>query len=162
MQTIEKLIGAVLGALGIDPAWLAYAAPVSVLAMVLTALITPWLVARIPEDYFVRPRRRDHTGHWVVRTVVVIAKNALGLVLVAAGTAMLVLPGPGVLTVLGGLALLDVPGKRAVECWMVSRPGARNLIAVLRARAGRPPLQLPARFQRGYRVAHAAKPTREN
>lgn len=161
MQTIEKLISAVLAALGIDPAWLAYAAPVSVLVMVATFLVTPWLVARIPEDYFVRPRRRDHSGHWVVRTLVVIAKNALGLVLVAAGTAMLVLPGPGILTVLGGLALLDVPGKRAAECWMVSRPGARDLIAVLRARAGRPPLRLPARFQHPAGAARPVKPSRE-
>ena len=149
MQTIETLITTVLGALGVDPAWLIYAAPVSVLAMVLTAMATPWLVARIPEDYFVRPARHDRSGHWVVRTVLLLAKNAVGLILVGAGAAMLILPGPGFLTMLGGLALLNLPGKRAIECWLVSRPGVSDLIAVLRRRAGQPPLRLPARFQRG-------------
>jgi hypothetical protein len=146
MHTLERLIASVLSALGLDPAWLVYAAPVSVLVMVLTAVLTPWLVARIPEDYFVRAHERDHTGHWVIRAVMLVIKNVLGALLVGAGAAMLVLPGPGILTLLGGVALVNLPGKRRIECWMVSRPGVRDLIALLRARAGRPPLRLPARY----------------
>lgn len=148
MQTLERLFTSVLSALGLDPSWLVYAAPVSVAAMVATAAATPWLVARIPEDYFVRPRR-PHTGHWILRSIGLVVKNVTGAALAAAGVAMLVLPGPGVLTILGGLALLNLPGKRTLECWLVSRRGVREFIAVLRARAGRPPLQLPPRFTGG-------------
>ena len=46
------------------------------------------------------------------------ARIASGFALLGAGTAMLVLPGPGVLAILGGLALLerDVPwAKRVVD-----------------------------------------------
>ena len=46
------------------------------------------------------------------------ARVAGGFVLLGAGTAMLVLPGPGILAILGGLALLekDVPwAKRMTD-----------------------------------------------
>jgi hypothetical protein len=44
------------------------------------------------------------------------ARLAGGFALLGAGTAMLVLPGPGVLAILGGLALLerDVPWAKKV------------------------------------------------
>jgi hypothetical protein len=44
------------------------------------------------------------------------ARIAGGFALLGAGTAMLVLPGPGVLAILGGLALLerDMPWARRV------------------------------------------------
>jgi len=47
-----------------------------------------------------------------------VARLAGGFTLLGAGTAMLVLPGPGVLAILGGLALLerDIPwAKRATD-----------------------------------------------
>ena len=43
-------------------------------------------------------------------------RNAVGLVLVTAGLAMLVLPGQGIITLLVGIILMDFPGKhRLVE-----------------------------------------------
>lgn len=142
LEVFGHYVSALLAWLGIHPRFLAYAAPISVLVMVATLLVTPWLVARIPEDYFVRRRHVGlHTPHLAIR----VLKNLLGVVLMLAGIAMLALPGPGIITMLGALALLEIPGKRALERWLVSRPGVRTVIARLRKRAGRPPLQMPPR-----------------
>jgi hypothetical protein len=56
------------------------------------------------------------------------------------GLAMLVLPGQGILTILIGVMLLDFPGKRRWELWLIRRRGVRHSIDWIRQRAARPPL----------------------
>ena len=58
------------------------------------------------------------------------------------GIAMLVLPGQGVLTILAALVLLDFPGKRRLERRLLLRPRLLGALNSLRARAGRPPIDL--------------------
>ena len=58
------------------------------------------------------------------------ARIAGGYALLGAGTAMLVLPGPGVLAILGGLALLekDIPwAKRMTDRIRPKKAGAPEL-----------------------------------
>lgn len=55
---------------------------------------------------------------------------------------MLVTPGQGVLTILIGLSLLDLPGKRAVERRLIGNPAVLRAVNALRAKAHRPPLRL--------------------
>jgi hypothetical protein len=59
------------------------------------------------------------------------------------GLVLLVLPGQGLLTMLAGLVLLDLPGKRAFERRVVARPRVLSALNWLRARAGREPLRRP-------------------
>ncbi|MCH8023740.1 MAG: hypothetical protein IIB43_03440 [Candidatus Marinimicrobia bacterium] len=75
----------------------------------------PWLIARIPHDYFAGPKAPPlpwAQAHPAWRLLLSGLKNALGLILVLIGLALLVLPGQGVLTLLVGLMLLEFPGKR--------------------------------------------------
>jgi hypothetical protein len=67
-------------------------------------------------------------------------KNAVGGLLLVAGILMLVLPGQGILTILAALALLNFPGKRALELRILHRPALLKGINWLRRRAGRKPL----------------------
>jgi hypothetical protein len=109
-------------------------------------LAVPWLVARIPTDYFLRPHRyadRWQPRHPVLRIVFLVTKNLIGVVLVLAGVAMLVLPGQGILTIVVGLLFLDFPGKRALELRSVRQRHVLAAINWIRAKAGRPPLELP-------------------
>jgi hypothetical protein len=53
---------------------------------------------------------------------------------------MLVLPGQGVLTILLGIALLDLPGKRHLERRLIALPTVLRTINKLREKFGRPPL----------------------
>jgi hypothetical protein len=122
--------------------WLSAASLVMFLGS-LTAI--PWLVIRIPTDYFL------HRQHWVdrwqirhplLRGVVLVAKNVFGTVLVLAGIAMLLLPGQGILTILVVLIFLDFPGKYALERRVMRQPGVARAINWIRAKAHLPPLKL--------------------
>ncbi|MBL1216892.1 MAG: hypothetical protein D8M59_05290 [Planctomycetes bacterium] len=124
---------------GIELWWLWGAALV---LFVVTLAAIPWLIARLPCDYFIRPRRhaRDLTiGAWGV----LVFRNLVGLVLVLLGFAMLVLPGQGILTILIGLGFLQFPGRRRLERWLVSKKSVHRSMNWIRAKAGREPLQLP-------------------
>jgi hypothetical protein len=122
--------------------WLAGA---SLVAFVATVIAVPLLIVRIPADYFAHRRRLRKEGpprHLVVRWAFLMGKNLLGYVLIAAGIAMLVLPGQGVLTMLLGFILVDLPGKYRFERWLVARPPVLRSINRLRQRAGSAPLVL--------------------
>ena len=74
----------------------------------------------------------------------IVAKNVLGLVFVVLGVIMAVpgVPGPGVLTVLLGVMMLDFPGKRDLEARFLGQPRVYSAVNALRARFGKPPLML--------------------
>ncbi len=122
-------------------AWLA---GFSLFTFVATLILVPVFVVKVPPDYFVNHDRQKRawsgfspTG----RIVVGVLKSTVGLVLVAVGILMLVLPGQGVLTILVGLILLDVPGTHKLGCWIVRQPPVWRSINWLRRKRGREPLQ---------------------
>src|SRR5262249_11423783 len=106
------------------------------------------VVIRIPSNYFVgdHPPRVWADRHPFIRWPAVILKNLLGVTLVVLGAVMSVpgVPGQGILTILIGAMLIDLPGKRKAEKWLFRRRGVLNTINRLRARYGRPPLMLDA------------------
>jgi hypothetical protein len=117
----------------------------SVVMFVGTLVVVPWLVIRLPADYFSdRKRRRIPWAdqHEIVRGMLLIAKNATGCIFIVAGVAMLVLPGQGLLTIAMGIVLLDFPGKYRLERWLITRRYVLRSINWLRRRAGRQPLDL--------------------
>lgn len=120
-------------------------AAASVLIFLGSLVAVPLVVSRINADYFNREKRppsRWANSHRAVRILLRIGKNALGVVFVIAGLAMLVLPGQGLLTLLMGVLLIEFPGKYRFEKWLVRRPFVRTPVNWLRNKAGRPPLQL--------------------
>ena len=72
-----------------------------------------------------------------------LAKNLLGATFLLAGLVMLFTPGQGILAVLVGVSLMDIPGKRAWERRIVAYPRVHRALNGIRAKAGQPPLQLP-------------------
>ena len=81
----------------------------------------------------------------VARAFLLVGRNVLGCLLIAAGVAMLVLPGQGVLTILVGTMLVDFPGKRRLERWIVERGPVLRAMNWLRERAGREPFAVGRR-----------------
>lgn len=109
-------------------------------------LTVPWLVARIPPDYFMpKPERDDKFRNqslalWLLWRGL---KNIVGAVLLLAGVAMLVLPGQGLLTILLGVMLIDFPGKRRLELLIICRPSILRIVKWIRHKAKRGALQIP-------------------
>lgn len=123
----------------------------SLAMFVATLVVLPIVVAKLPEDYFVRHRRRP-AGRTRRRPLLwgalAVVKNLLGVVLILAGLAMLVLPGQGTVTVLIGLALTNFPGKYALERRIARQPAVGRTLNKFRHLAGRAPLQLPSPMER--------------
>jgi len=119
---------------------------ISALMFVGSLLAVPWFVVHIPTDYFVRRQHfvnRWRPRHPLLRVLLLTLKNLGGVVLVLAGVAMLVLPGQGILTILIGLMFLDFPGKLRLERRLAAQPAVTRAINWMRAKAHRPPLELP-------------------
>jgi hypothetical protein len=125
---------------------LLWASGFSVLAVIATIIGVPWLVTRLPSDYFARPERvtwRESSSAPVIGLLVAVLKNLLGGLLIVLGLIMLVTPGQGILTVLAGLLLVNFPGKYHLERWLVLRPGVLRGLNWLRRRQGHPPFDAP-------------------
>ena len=108
-----------------------------------TLLALPWIVSRIPDDYFAtkeRPPISEVSEHPALRWTLRILRNLFGLILVLLGLVMLVGPGQGLIAILAGLLIADFPGKRRLEMWVIRRPGLLKGINWLREHRGRPPL----------------------
>jgi len=103
-------------------------------------------VVHMSQDYFMNPTpaKASWRGeHPLLRMLLRCLKNIIGFSLLVLGVAMLVLPGQGILTILIGLTMLEFPGKRNLEIWIIQRHRIRRVIDAVRRRAGKPPLMLP-------------------
>ncbi len=135
------------------PSWLLHehkhavwwVAAFSGLVFVGSLVLVPWLVVRIPTDYFAKPRRPRipfADQHPVLRWTGLIVKNLVGAGLVLAGLAMLLLPGQGLLTIAIGVLLIDFPGKHNLEGKIIRVSPVLKSINWLRRKAKVAPLEL--------------------
>lgn len=117
---------------------------VSLVLLILSAVIVPLLVVRMPADYFRRrqqpaPHRLPPLWHFVLT----VLRNVLGVVLIIFGLIMLVLPGQGILTILLGLVLMDFPAKERWIRFIMRHPLVLRSMNWIRRRAGKLPLAPP-------------------
>lgn len=115
----------------------------SAATFIVSLILVPMMVVRIPSDYFTHKKRhpkRPEKYPPVIRIIVLILKNLMGLVLVLAGILMLVLPGQGLFTMVVGIMMMNFPGKYKLERWIVERGPVLKSINWLRRRAGHDPL----------------------
>ena len=136
-----------LGGFNIDPEQLfLWGTALSGFAFVATIIGVPWVVARLPSDYFNQPNRsvwRELNSEPFYALVLGGLKNLLGAVLLLLGAIMLVTPGQGLLTLIAGMLLINFPGKFQLERWIVGRPGVMRGLNWLRNRHGEPPFEEP-------------------
>ena len=104
------------------------------------------VLIKIPANYFSSHYREDFLpdSSWIVRWGAVIGKNIFGVFLIVLGILLSLpgVPGQGILTILLGLIMLDIPGKRPLEAKIIQRPTVLAAANKLRLRWGKPPLVL--------------------
>ncbi len=73
-----------------------------------------------------------------------ILRNLAGVILVLVGIVLSLpgIPGQGILTILVGLMLTDLPGVRRLERSLARRRGVRGALDTIRAKFGREPLKV--------------------
>lgn len=109
----------------------------SVVAVLASVLLVPRYLAHLPQDYL-KSGERKPSASLPLR----IARNALGVLLVLLGIAMLLLPGQGLLTLVVGLLLVDFPGKHKLIQRLLGRPKVLGIVNKLRARHSAPALEV--------------------
>jgi hypothetical protein len=115
---------------------------VSVGIFVIGFLLVPPLAVKLPADHFIRPepaldRRSIRAWIWYV------SRNLFALVLLVAGVAMILLPGPGIITIIVAIAVADFPGKRRVERAFIRTWIVRTALNAMRSKYGAPPMIIP-------------------
>ncbi len=73
-----------------------------------------------------------------------LGKNIAGVFFLLMGIIMLITPGQGLLTILIGLLLMDFPGKRRFEIWLIRIPSIHRAINWIRKKGDKAPLKLPS------------------
>lgn len=116
------------------------------LSFTLSTALVSFALVKLPANYFHSSHAREffEDKHRAIRWGGLILKNLIGLVLIGVGIVLSLpgVPGPGILTILIGLIMLDIPGKRPFETRLVRRPKVLQSINRLRARFDKPPLLL--------------------
>lgn len=112
-------------------------------SLVASVAVIAVVVVRIPPDWFIRTHSTFLEGH--SPSVILlgrVGKNLLGVALLALGLVMALpgVPGQGILTMLLGLMLTDLPGKHKLIRRVVARREVHTAVDRLRARYGKPPI----------------------
>ncbi|HIB96915.1 MAG TPA: hypothetical protein EYO69_00545 [Candidatus Thioglobus sp.] len=112
---------------------------VSLVVFIASLLLTPLLLGKIPQDYFIHTNQHkveiEHLGHLII----VVIRTLIGFVLLIAGIIMLVTPGQGIITILLGLFLMEFPGKRKLELKFIKHNPTFRALNWLRNKAGKSP-----------------------
>jgi hypothetical protein len=129
---------------GTKPAVVGALFGMSVMSFLASLIGVPWYVRRMPADYFspdrMAPSVRGGEPMTLWRGAIVVVRNLVGVFLVMAGIAMLVLPGQGILTILVGLLMMDFPQKKRLQRRVVALPPVLHAVNRLRHRMGQPAL----------------------
>ena len=114
---------------------------VSFVVFVASLLLTPILLGKIPQDYFVHTNQHkveiNHLGHLII----VVIRSLVGFVLLIAGIIMLVTPGQGIISILLGLFLMEFPGKRKLELKLINHEPTFKALNWLRGKANKDPFE---------------------
>lgn len=128
-----------------QPSVLAAATAASLALFVASLILLPRALCALPEDWLLQPppdpaaereRWRRHPWRFLLR-------NLMALLLILAGVAMLVLPGQGLLTILVGVGVSDLPGRRRALRAVAFQRGVLAVIDAVRRRGGQRPLLHP-------------------
>lgn len=111
--------------------------------MVATLLTVPLIIVSLPSRYLNEKKDRLSEIQSFWRWPYLVVKNMMGVLLVLAGLAMLVLPGQGLLTLAIGLGLMNFPGKRRLIRRLIGQPRVLRAINRLRAKAHKDPVEAP-------------------
>ena len=113
---------------------------VSALIFIVSLIFIPYLVSKIPHDYFTNPKYHkleiEHFGHLIA----VVIRSILGFLLVLLGLIMLFTPGQGILAIIVGLVLMEFPGKKHLEHKIIENETTFKSLNWMRAKFKTPPL----------------------
>lgn len=121
-------------------------AAIAVGSVVMSIVGTMAALIYLPADYFCAPlvASAPSRHHISLRVLIGVVRNLAGASLVLVGLVLSLpgVPGQGLLTILLGVMLMQVPGKRRLERRIIAIAVVQRTTARIRRRFGRPPFEL--------------------
>jgi len=115
---------------------------ISFLLLVTSVLAAPWILAKLPANYFSTPQA---IGPGTIRSVLVSTiRTMLGIIVIITGIVMMVTPGPGLVCLVLGMVLCEFPGKHRLLRNIIRRPSVLSTLNWLRRKADKPPFESPS------------------
>jgi amino acid transporter len=117
---------------------------ISLILFITSMIAVPFIIINLPEDFLQEEKRKERVMkiHFVLRLLILILKNIIGFILIVAGILMIVLPGPGIITILIGVILFDFPGKHKIIFLILRNPLVLGAINWIRKKNRREPLRV--------------------
>ncbi len=117
-------------------------AGISVILLLGSVVATPWVVSRLPEDYLLQ-RQRPAVARSALNTIAQALRTLIGVLLILLGLTMLIIPGPGLVTLLVGISIARFPGKHRLLRYVASREAVYGSLNWMRQRHQKPLLLHP-------------------
>lgn len=114
----------------------------SALTFLGSLIVIPWIISKMPEDYFVRHRKlveERHEKHPVAARFIFFIRNTSGVFFLFAGILMLFLPGQGIVTILIGICLTDFPRKHKIVDYLITRQRVTRILNWIRKKEKKKP-----------------------
>jgi len=113
-----------------------------IFSVLLNIVVIAIVFIKIPANYFSPHYQEDFLpdASWHTRWGAFFLKNLAGVIMIVIGVIQLVGPGQGILSILTGIILLDIPGKRPIEAKLIGRPAILAAANKLRAKYKKEPL----------------------
>tara|TARA_Y100000741_G_scaffold211562_1_gene161120 strand:- start:343 stop:747 length:405 start_codon:yes stop_codon:yes gene_type:complete len=123
--------------------YLVWLGSLSFIIFIFSLLTIKWLVALIPNDYFIKKNNSEFRSNYPIFWLIsIIIKNLVGYTLIVGGILMLVLPGQGLFTIFVGLMLSNYPGKFYIERKFIAIPSVLRAINWLRKKSNTPSIKI--------------------
>lgn len=116
----------------------------SVVGIVMVLMMILWM----PEDHFVTQKKLSAHAPPAWRVAWLCFRYTLGLALLGLGVIMIITPGPGLISILLGLSLMDLPGKQQLLRRGLRLKSVRGSLNWIRRKFDKPPLRFPRRSER--------------
>jgi UPF0716 family protein affecting phage T7 exclusion len=130
MDRLRHLYGSFLESSG---NWVWFIGVFSIVFFIFGLLGSFWLILKLPADHWTKTAQESES-HLLKK----ILKNMLGVLLITLGGLMLFLPGQGLLTILLGFGISDLPWKKKVIVWLVGKKSIQKALNGIRRKFNRP------------------------
>jgi len=123
-----------------------YAAIFSVLFFFIGIILIPYIILKIPHDYFSYSSKKEYFSRKrdiAVYYMKMALRNIAALFLFFLGIFLLITPGQGLLTILLSFLLADIPGKYKIEKYLIKNKKIYNLLNRFRRKHGKKSFILP-------------------
>ncbi len=124
--------------IGIEP--LALLGLLSVVTFFGSLIAVPVIINRMPPDYFTHHWERlakKQSSHPVIALSIMVLRNIIGVLLLFAGVAMLVLPGQGILTIIIGCCVMNFPKKQQILRRIIKEKKVQQALNWIRRKGGK-------------------------